>query len=161
MSTRNEADKLVTFRLGDDHFAADIHSVERVLRYAAPTSVPDMPAYIEGVMDYQGRVVPVVNLRRRFEMADSEIRTETRTLVLNVDGEWIGIVVDAVTEVAAFDTKDLAPPPPLFRGLAGEYLRGILRRGERLVIFLDVDKLLSSTDRIALQTAGAEALAHG
>ena len=161
MSTRNEADKLVTFRLGDDHFAADIYSVERVLRYAAPTSVPDMPAYIEGVMDYQGRVVPVVNLRRRFEMPDAEIRTETRTLVLNVAGEWIGIVVDAVTEVAAFDKKDVAPPPPLFRGLAGEYLKGILRRGNRLVIFLDVDKLLSSTDRIALQTAGAEALAHG
>jgi purine-binding chemotaxis protein CheW len=161
MSTRNEGDKLVTFRLGDDHFAADIYSVERVLRYSAPTSVPDMPAYIEGVMDYQGRVVPVVNLRRRFEMADAEIRTETRTLVLNVAGEWIGIVVDAVTEVAAFDKKDVAPPPPLFRGLAGAYLKGILRRGDRLVIFLDVDKLLSSTDRIALQTAGAEALAHG
>ena len=65
-----EANKLVTFRLGDDLFAADIFSVERVLRYTAPTSVPDMPAYIEGVIDYQGRVVPIVNLRRRFEMPD-------------------------------------------------------------------------------------------
>lgn len=161
MTTRNEADKLVTFRLGDDHFAADIFSVERVLRYTAPTPVPDLPAYIEGVMDYQNRVVPIVNLRRRFEMPASEVKSETRTLVLNVAGEWIGIVVDAVTEVAPFDKKDVAPPPPLFRGLAGEYLKGILRRGDRLVIFLDVDKLLSSTDRIALQAAGAEALAHG
>ena len=66
MST--QADKLVTFRLGEDLFAADIYSVERVLRYTPPTSVPDMPAYIEGVMDYQGRVVPIVNLRRRFEL---------------------------------------------------------------------------------------------
>jgi purine-binding chemotaxis protein CheW len=81
--------------------------------------------------------------------------------VLNVEGEWIGIVVDAVTEVAAFNRADVAPPPTLFRGLAGEYLKGILRRGERLVIFLDVDKLLSSNERIALQTAGTEALAHG
>jgi purine-binding chemotaxis protein CheW len=153
MSARIEADKLVTFRLGDDHFAADIFSVERVLRYSPPTSVPDMPAYIEGVMDYQNRVVPIVNLRRRFEMPAIEAHSETRTLVLNVDGEWIGIVVDAVT--------DVAPPPTLFRGLAGEYLKGILRRGERLVIFLDVDKLLSSNERIALQTAGTEALAHG
>jgi purine-binding chemotaxis protein CheW len=161
MSTRTEGDKLVTFRLGDDQFAADIHSVERVLRYTPPTSVPDMPAYIEGIMDYQGRVVPIVNLRRRFEMAAAEVRSETRILVLNVDGEWIGIVVDAVTEVASFARADLAPPPPLFRGLAGEYLQGILRRGERLVIFLDVDKLLSSTERIALQAAGSETLAHG
>ena len=161
MSTRIEADKLVTFRLGDDLFAADIFSVERVLRYTAPTSVPDMPAYIEGVMDYQGRVVPIVNLRLRFEMPAGEVKNDTRTLVLNVAGEWIGIVVDGVTEVAAFDKKDVAPPPPLFRGLAGEYLKGILRRGERLVIFLDVDKLLSSNERIALQAAGTEALANG
>ena len=156
-----ESDKLVTFRLGDDHFAADIFSVERVLRYSVPTSVPDMPAYIEGVLDYQGRVVPIVNLRRRFEMAVVAARNETRTLVLNVSGEWIGVVVDGVTEVASFDRAAVAPPPPLFRGLAGEYLKGIIRRGDRLVIFLDVDKLLSSTERLTLQQAGAEALAHG
>jgi purine-binding chemotaxis protein CheW len=159
MST--EADKLVTFRLGDDHFAADIFSVERVLRYSAPTPVPDMPAYIEGVMDYQGRVVPVVNLRRRFELPEADAKSETRTLVLNVADEWIGVVVDAVSEVASFDPAAVAPPPKLFRGLAAHYLKGIVRRGGRLVIFLDVDQLLSSTERIALQQAGAEALANG
>ena len=100
----NLTDKLVTFRLGDDHFAADVHAVERVLRYTVPTSVPDMPEYIEGVMDYLGRVVPVVNLRRRFELPSVEARAETRTLVLNVGGEWIGVVVDSVTEVAPFDS---------------------------------------------------------
>jgi purine-binding chemotaxis protein CheW len=154
------ADKLVTFRLGEDLFAADIFSVERVLRYTPATSVPDMPAYIEGVMDYQGRVVPIVNLRRRFELPAADVGTQTRILVLNVSGEWIGCVVDAVTEVASFDRAAVAPPPKLFRGLAGEYLKGIIRRNDKLVIFLDVDQLLSSTERIALQTAGAEALAH-
>lgn len=161
MSTQIEADKLVMFRLGDDHFAADIFSVERVLRYTSPTAVPDMPAYIEGVMDYQHRVVPIVNLRRRFEMPAGEVKGETRILVLNIEGEWVGVVVDSVTEVASFGKADVAPPPPLFRGLAGEYLKGILRRDDRLVIFLDVDKLLNSTERIALQTAGAGALANG
>ncbi|PYP76370.1 MAG: chemotaxis protein CheW, partial [Gemmatimonadetes bacterium] len=75
-----EANKLVTFKLGDDLFAADIFAVERVLRYTAPTSVPDMPEYIEGVIDYQGRVVPIVNLRRRFEMPHVDVRNETRIL---------------------------------------------------------------------------------
>jgi purine-binding chemotaxis protein CheW len=156
-----EANKLVTFRLGEDYFAADIFSVERVLRYAVPTSVPDMPPYIEGVIDYQGRVVPIVNLRLRFELPKMDAVAETRTLVLNVGGEWIGIVVDAVTEVAAFDPASLSAPPKLFRGLASEYLKGIIRRGERLVIFLDVAHLLSTTERIALQEAGARELAHG
>jgi purine-binding chemotaxis protein CheW len=156
-----EADKLVTFRLGEDLFAADIFSVERVLRYAAPTPVPDMPPYIEGVMDYQGRVVPIVNLRLRFELPPAPAAGETRTLVLNVAGEWIGIVVDGVTEVASYDKAAVSDPPKLFRGLSAEYLKGIVRRGERLVIFLDVDKLLSSTERISLQESGARELAHG
>ena len=156
-----EADKLVTFRLGEDYFAADIHAVERVLRYAPPTFVPDMPDYIEGVMDFQNRVVPLVNLRRRFELPAMEARGETRTLILNVGVEWIAVVVDAVTDVASYDPAAVAPPPPLFRGLAGEYLKGIVRRGTRLVIYLDVDQLLSSTERIALQRAGADALANG
>ena len=155
------ADKLVMFRLGEDHFAADIFAVERVLRHAPPTGVPDMPPYIEGVMDYQGRVVPVVNLRRRFELEPMPPVAETRILVLNVSGEWIGIVVDGVTEVVAFDRSALSAPPKLFRGLAREYVKGIIRQGERLVIYLDVEHLLSSTERIALQGAGAKELAHG
>jgi purine-binding chemotaxis protein CheW len=132
-----------------------------VLRYTVPTSVPDMPEYIEGVIDYQGRVVPIVNLRRRFEMPDLEVRNETRILVLHGGGEWIGVVVDAVTAVTAFDPASVAPPPKLFRGLTAEYLKGIVRMGERLVIFLDVERLLTSTERIALDRAEAEALAHG
>jgi purine-binding chemotaxis protein CheW len=159
--TTTLTDKLVTFRLGDDHFAADVHAVERVLRYAVPTSVPDMPEYIEGVMDYQGRVVPVVNLRLRFEMPGMDAQSQTRTLILNVGGEWIGVVVDSVTEVAPFDPAAVSPPPKLFRGLAGEYLKGIVRRGDKLVIYLDVEHLLSSAERIALADAGAEAIANG
>jgi len=159
--TTTVADKLVMFRLGEDHFAADIVAVERVLRYAAPTGIPDMPPYIEGVMDYQGRVVPVVNLRRRFELAAAAAAAETRILILNVSGEWIGVVVDGVTEVAAFDRAALSAPPKLFRGIAREYLKGIIRGGERLLIYLDVEHLLSSTERIALQDAGAKELAHG
>jgi len=158
---KTEADKLVTFRLGDDLFAADIFSVERVLRYSAPTSVPDMPDYIEGVIDYQGRVVPILNLRRRFEMPVAEVKNETRTLILHAGGEWIGVVVDAVTAVTGFDPGAVAPPPKLFRGLAGEYIKGIVRMAEKLVILLDVEKLLSSTERIALERADAEALANG
>ena len=154
-------DKLVTFRLGDDYFAADVHAVQRVLRYTVPTSVPDMPDYIEGVIDYSGKVVPIVNLRRRFELPSVAIDDETRTVVLSAGGEWVGVVVDAVTSVVPFVAGAISPPPKLFRGLAEPYLKGILRLGDRLVMFLDVEEILSTTDRIALQQAGAEALANG
>ena len=152
MSTA-ELSQIVTFRLGDDLFAADIYSVERVLRYQAPTSIPNVPDWIEGVIDYQGRVVPVISLRRRFELPVGDVAADTRILVLNAGGEWIAAIVDAVLEVASLDATSLQPPPPLFRGLAGEYLKGIARRADRLVIFLDVERLLSTTERLTLDTA--------
>jgi purine-binding chemotaxis protein CheW len=147
--------KIVTFRLGEDLFAADIYSVERVLRYQQTTPVPNVPEWIEGVIDYQGRVVPVINLRQRFEMPQAPIGGDTRILIFNVGGEWIGGIVDMVLDVAAVDAGKLAPPPPMFRGLAGEYLLGIVRRDQRLVVFLDVAKLLSTGDRLVLERVAA------
>jgi purine-binding chemotaxis protein CheW len=148
-----EATKLVTFRLADDLFAADIFAVERVLRYQAPRVLPDVPHWIEGVIEYQQRVIPVVNLRRRFELAERPPAPDTRIVVLTARGEWIGIVVDSVVEVSAVEAGMIAAAPSFFRGLAGDYLKGIVRRGEgeRLVIVLDVEQLLSATERIALQ----------
>jgi len=148
-----ESSKLVTFRLADDLFAADIFAVERVLRYQDPRSLPDVPPWIEGVIEYQQRVIPLVNLRRRFELPERAAASDTRVVVLNARGEWIGIVVDSVLEVSAVDASQISPAPTFFRGLAGEYLKGILRRGEgqRLIIVLDVEQLLSATERIALQ----------
>lgn len=154
MSTA-ELSQIVTFRLGDDLFAADIYSVERVLRYEAPTSIPNVPDWIEGVIDYQGRVVPVISLRRRFELPPGQVGGETRILVLNAGGEWIAAIVDAVLEVAGLEDSSVQPPPPLFRGLAGEYLKGIARRADRLVIFLDVERLLSTSDRLHLDSPAA------
>ena len=153
--------QIVTFRLGDDLFAADINSVERVLRYQQPSPVPNMPEWIEGVIEYQKRVLPVVDLRARFSMPSAEVGGDTRILVFNGGGEFVAVTVDAVLEVAALDPAQLSPPPALFRGLAGEYLRGIVRRGERLVIFLDVERLLSTTERLALESAAAATTTAG
>jgi len=149
--------QIVTFRLGEDLFAADIYSVERVLRHQPPTPIPNVPEWIEGVIDYQGRVVPVINLRRRFELGAGEVANETRILVLNAAGEWIAVIVDAVLEVSSLDPAAVQPPPPLFRGLAGEYLKGIVRRGDRLVIFLDVERLLSTAERLRLEQQPTDA----
>lgn len=149
--------QVVTFRIADDLFAADVFSVERVLRWQTPTAIPDVPQWIEGVIDYQGRVVPVINLRRRFELPALEVRNETRILVFTAAGEWIGAVVDAVVEVSTLDMATVSPPPPLFRGLAGEYLRGIVKRNDRLVILLDVPRLLTTTERLALDQQAAAA----
>jgi purine-binding chemotaxis protein CheW len=154
-------DKIVIFRLGDDLFAAGVHSVERVLRYQRARALPDVPAWVDGVIEYRSSVIPQLDLRRRFELRDAAAGPATRVLVLNAGGGWVAVVVDAVLEVAAYDASQLSPPPELFRGLAGEYLRGLVRQGERLVVMLDVERLLSTTERLRLEQAAANASANG
>lgn len=146
-----QAMRIVTFRLGTDLFAADILAVERVLKYEAPRAVPNLPSWIEGVFEYQGRAVPVVDLRARFGLSSSQAGPHTRMLVLSSAGEWVAVIVDAVLDVRPVEDADLQPPPALFRGLAGEYLRGLTRRDDALVLLLDVDRLLQSQERLALR----------
>lgn len=147
--------QLVTFRLGNDHFAADIYAVERVLRYQQPTAIPNTPSWIEGVIDYQNHVVPVISLRRRFGLELIEPRLETRILVFNSSEGWIGAVVDAVLEVITVTPQQLAPPPKFFRGLSAEFLHGLVRRDKGLVVCLDVKRLLTTDEQLVLQEAAA------
>jgi purine-binding chemotaxis protein CheW len=153
MTAPAAATQVVLFRLDQDLFAADIYAVERVLRYAAPTPIPNVPTWIAGVIDYQNRVVPVIDLRRRFEMEAIAAAPETRILVFVTEEGWIGAVVDAVLEVATIAADQLSPPPRFFRGLAADYLKGLIRRQGRLAIFLDVARLLTTTERLSLQRA--------
>ena len=159
MSTATSS-QVVTFRLGEDRFAVDIQVVERVLRYQEPTAVPKLPDWVEGVLHYQSRVIPVLDLRSRFTLERIAPRTETRILVLSAGEQWLGVVVDAVLGVESLAAGQLSPPPALFRGLAAEYLRGIARHDDALLIVLDTDRLLTSTERIALERA-REAAANG
>lgn len=144
--------QVVIFALGEDRFAADVRLVERVLRYREPVAVPQLPRWAVGVMEHAGRSLPLVDLRHRFELPEAPPDVERRVLVAGSGAEAVGIVVDRVLEVAPVGGT-LDEPPPLFRGIAREYLQGILRRDGQLVIVLDVARLLTATERIALQQA--------
>jgi purine-binding chemotaxis protein CheW len=159
MSSANA--KIVVFRLGEDLFAAAVQSVERVLRYQRARPLPDVPPWVDGVIEYRGHVIPQIDLRRRFELADALGTPTTRVLVLNTGGGWVAVVVDAVLEVAGYEDSQLSAPPALFRGLAGEYLHALVRHGERLIVLLEVDRLLSATERLRLEAATAAVTADG
>ena len=150
---KTELVKLVTFRLGADLFAADISAVERVLRYAVPNHVPDAPAWVEGVVEYRGAVIPVIDMRRRLELPDGSIGAHTRILVLSTRDGCIGGIVDAVVEVAVIAATAVAPPPALFRGLESHFLRGVARIRDQLVVVLNVEQVLTSADRLAFETS--------
>jgi purine-binding chemotaxis protein CheW len=163
-ATGAERTQLVTFRVGDDLFAADIFSVERVLRFSTPRPIPNVPAWLEGVIDYGGRVVPVVDLRARFELGAATGRDSARILVVVAGEDWIGAIVDGVDEVLTVTSDQLSPPPALFKGLARQYLRALVRgktEEEPVIVVLDVAHLLTARERIVLEQAVAGAKANG
>jgi purine-binding chemotaxis protein CheW len=155
MSNAVESTRLVTFRLADHLFAAEIHAVQRVLRYETPRALPDMPEWMEGVVDYQGTMVPVIDMRRRFGLTAATPGQQARLMVCAASGGLAAMIVDAVLDVKPVQPSDLMDPPELFRGLAGEYLKGLTRRQGQLVVLLDVERLLSSRSPMNFQPDGA------
>ncbi|HJP56767.1 MAG TPA: chemotaxis protein CheW [Gemmatimonadales bacterium] len=150
----NSADdiQVVTFRVGPQEFALDISQVERILRYEKPAALPRAPEFLEGVVRYEGSAIPVVDLRKRLEL-EAAITEETRLMVLSLDGQRIGMLVDQVREVIRVDSTTITAPPPMVRGLAATYIAGIITEGERTVVLLNALRLLTSTERQALQAA--------
>ena len=153
--------QIVTFRVGPDLFAADVRAVERVLRFQAPRAVPSVPPWVQGVIDYQRRIVPVVNFRARFELEAVDTTAETRIIVFNTAAGWTAGIVDAVLDVTSVGQGAVSPPPPLVRGLAAEFLHGVVRRDGALVVLLNADRFLSATDRVLLRSATENAVQHG
>lgn len=145
--------QLVSFRVGPQEFAFDILQVERILRPVAPAPLPRAPEFLEGVVPYEGGAVPVVDLRKRFELA-APVREETRLMVVDVGEQRVGVLVDEVREVLRVDSTTISAPGPMVSGLAAAYISGIVTRPERTIIILNARRLLSATERMALTAIG-------
>jgi len=144
--------QLVAFRVGGQEFAFNVFQVERILRYEAPAPLPKAPAYLEGVLQYQGVPVPVVDLRKRLGV-EAPKRDDTRIVVIETEGHRIGAVVDTVTEVMQVPATQVSAPAPIVKGLAAEYITGMVVRQDRTIIVLNTSKLLSSKERLQLEAA--------
>ena len=152
MNTADDV-QMVTFRVGSQEFAFDILQVERILRYSAPSPLPKAPEFLEGVVPYEGGAVPVVDLRKRFDL-DAPIREETRLMVVDLGDQRVGVLVDEVREVIRVDSTTITAPGPMVSGLAATYIAGIITRPGRTIIILNARKLLSSSERDALTGIG-------
>ena len=142
--------QLVTFKVGGQDFAFNIFQVERILRYEAPAPLPKAPEFLEGVLQYQGAAVPLVDLRKRLNTA-APLREDTRTVILEFEGGKIGVIVDAVTEVLQVAAQAVSAPPGIGKGLAAEYIAGLLVQNGRTIVVLNTNKLLSSKEKMELQ----------
>ena len=148
--------QVVIFKVGPQEFALDIFQIERILRYEKPATLPSAPDFLEGVVQYGNSVVPVVDLRKRLEV-EAELGDDVRIMVLRLDDQKIGVLVDQVSEVTRVDSTAIAPPPPMVRGLAADYIAGIISKPGRTIVMLHAGKLLNATERIALNDAAVAA----
>lgn len=132
----------MSFRLGGQAYAVDILSVQELRRYSQPTSLPDVPGYLSGVINLRGAVVPVLDLRVRFNLAASVDRL-TVVIVVAVRGKSVGLVVDEVTSVLMLQADALRPAPSLARQVDSSFILGLMPSGDQLVTLLDVERLVS------------------
>lgn len=147
--------QVACFRLGDDLYAIDIMRIKEIIRPLKLTALPKFPPFVEGIVNLRGTVIPVVDLRKRFDLPDAEESINTRLLIVSLAGRPVGLVVDEVTEVVTVAVKDIKPPPDMGGGIGAEYLIGVCLVNQDMIMLLNIDLLFSH------QEAGELSSMHG
>lgn len=143
--------QLVVFDLAGEHYGVDIAAVEGIIKLQAITTVPHAPAFVEGVTNLRGKVLPVIDLRKRFGLPQAQPTKDSRIVVVEMNGATVGMVVDGVSEVLRVGAEAIEPPSPIVTTVDSAFIRGIAKVGERLVILLDLGKVLSTEETASLQ----------
>lgn len=139
--------QLVTFKLAGEEFGIEILSVQEIIRIMQITIVPRTPVFIEGVINLRGKVIPVLDLRKRFGMPEVERDSQTRIIVMEFAQKIVGFLVDEVSEVLRIPADTMEPPPSVIAaGVGAEYIKGVGKLNDRLLILLDLDGLMNNTE---------------
>lgn len=144
--------QLVLFDLANEHYGIDIASVDGIIKMQEVISVPHAPSFVEGVTNLRGSVLPVIDLRKRFDLEPTEPTNDTRIVVVNLEGKRkVGMIVDAVTEVLSIPEESIEPTPPIVSTIDSSFIIGIAKVDERLVILLDLVSVLSEKEKASLK----------
>jgi purine-binding chemotaxis protein CheW len=144
--------QFVGFRLDDEEYAIAITKIQEIILMKPITRIPQMPSFIEGLINLRGSVIPIVNLRERFGLPRRDLDDETRTIVVNVQDKTVGCIVDAVTQVMRINRDAIQPPPLSVQSVSQQYIAGLAKLDDRLLIVLDIDTLFDA-DHLAAPIA--------
>lgn len=134
--------QFVVFRLGDEYYGFDILSIQEITRYQKPTQIPNMPEYMEGIINLRGSIIPVISLRKKFNMQEEKITEESRFIVLNLSGQKIGVLVDAVSRVAKINEEEIEVYQETVSDYKARYIAGLAKKDDEIIILLDAGILL-------------------
>jgi len=152
---QDQGREYLAFSLGGEEYVVDILKVQEIRTYEGVTRIANMPPFIKGVMNLRGTVVPVVDLRIRFNVGKAEYDATTIVIVMNIGKRTIGVVVDGVSDVVVLRPSDLRAAPEIAGVLRAEFLQGVAILDKRLLIVVDIDGLMSSREMGLLESAGA------
>ena len=144
--------QIVGFLLGSEQLGLGVSSVREVLRPGRVSMLPQAPDFVAGVIDVRGSLVPLIDFRRRFGMGGGESGRGGRVLVAQLGDDQVGLLVDEVLGVIGVSEADVESPPASFRGLAAEYIDGIARVESGLLIIINLERVLSADERLALES---------
>lgn len=156
-STATVEKQLVVFRLAEEAYGVDIGTVREIIRRQEITQVPNTPEYVEGVINLRGKVCPVIDLRKCFDVTVGEVTSESRIVVVEVNGEDVGVIVDAVNEVLRIPSDCIAPSSAVVANGDSSAVEGIVNLGERLIILVELETLLGTEANGALKQVQAKA----
>ncbi len=143
--------QLVTFRLEGEEFGVDILKVQEINKMIDITRIPNAPPFVEGVINLRGKIIPIVDLRKRLGFDGRAYDKSTRIIVVELEGMILGFIVDSVSEVLRISESTVEPPPALVAGIESEYIEGVGKLDDRLLILLELKKVFTSTDRRELE----------
>jgi len=140
-------EQVVVFDVANESYAVTIARVHEIIRLQTITIIPGAPECVEGVINLRGKVIPVLDLRKRFHLHAQDHTRSSRIVVVEINDQMLGLVVDGVSEVLRISTERIEPPSPLVAGIDSHYLRGIAKLDGRLIVLLDLDQVLSPVEQ--------------
>ena len=144
--------QLVVFNLCNEEYGVDIMQVKEIVNYMVPVKVPNAPEFIEGIINLRSEIIPIINLKKRFNIEGQEIEENKRIIVMNINEKKVGFVVDEASEVISIENESIEPAPDIVTGVDRKYITGIGKSGERILIILELDKLFSEEEHEELVT---------
>ncbi|MFA7568095.1 MAG: chemotaxis protein CheW [Alkalispirochaeta sp.] len=156
MSDLHDDIQLVTFQLGVEYYGIDIMQVKSIEEAREVRAIPNSPAYVEGIFNLRGEIIPVINLHRRFHLKRAELDDEDQLLsgflIIRLKGMHVAIVIDKVSRVVSVAGKEIQEPPQMISGIGNEYIEGVVHRDEGYLIILDIERLFDLRELETLET---------
>ncbi len=150
ISFATDGSQYLTFTLGQEEYGVEILKVQEIKGCSAITPIPNTPAYLKGVMNLRGTIIPVVDLRSKFSMAEAEYNQFTVIIVVTVGSKVMGMVVDAVSDVLNIPRTDIQATPDFGAQVDARFINGMAKAGEKLVVLLDIERILGGDELAAL-----------